>query len=123
MITNARFTREATDELEVCWNGVNDGHDGDILCKERRTPEKSAGGPIRKSSTAASTCELVRAALPQTQKDAATFRELIAVTGCKASAVNSALHVLRRAGILDSEILPAAMGYRSRPPQRYWRRG
>lgn len=109
-------------EYEVVWDGVNDGHDGDLLNPERRTPEKTAGGPIRISATAKTTGELVRAALPLTQKDAATFRELIAISGCKPSAVNSALHALRRAGLLNSEVLPAAMGYRSRPPQRYWKR-
>lgn len=122
MITNARYTRAVDDDLEVCWNGVNDGHDSDLLNPARRQPEKSEGGPIREQLPTGVARETVFAALPVHQKDAATFRELVVITGLKPSSVNSALHLLRGAGRLDSEILPAAQGYRSRPPQRYWRR-
>lgn len=122
MITNARFTRDDPPELEVAWNGVNDGHDGDLLCPERRQPEKSDGGPMREALSSGTAREAVFTALPRCQKEGATFRELVVITGLKPSSVNSALHVLRHAGRLDSEVLPGAHGYRSRPPQRYWRR-
>jgi hypothetical protein len=122
MITNAHYTRETDDDLDVVWNGVNDGHDGDLLNPDRRQPEKTEGGPIRECLHTGVARETVFLALPVYQKEAVTFRELVVLTGLKPSSVNSALHVLRCAGRLDSEILPAAMGYRSRPPQRYWRR-
>lgn len=120
MITNAHYTRETDQEYEIFWNGVNDGHDGDLLNPERRTPEKSAG-QSRKAHDG-SIREAVFHALPTRQKDAATFRELVVLTGCLPSSVNSALHLLRLEGRLASEELPTAHHYKARPPQRYWRR-
>lgn len=120
MITNARFTRDDPPELEVAWNGVNDGHDGDLLCPERRQAEKSDGVP--RPPHDGSVRETIRAALPTIAREAVTFRELVVITGCLPAAVNSALYLLRQAGLLHSEALPGGHGDRARPPQRYWRR-
>jgi hypothetical protein len=123
MITNARYTRDSDPEYEVAWNGVNDGQDGDLLCPERRQPEKSTGVPLRPGALPAGVArDTVWAALPAGQPEAITFRELVTRTGLLPASVNSALHVLRLAGRLESESLPGATGYKSRPPQRYWRR-
>lgn len=112
-------------EYEIRFNGVNDGHDGDLLVDAAKQPEKRAGGPMHAGYGAAR--DRVREALPWTRLGALRFAELVTLSGCTSQAVNSTLYTLRKLGLLCSEPVPGTIDEqripgRPRAPQVYWRR-
>jgi len=110
-------------EYEVVWNGVNDGHDGDLLRSDIALPDKFLGGLLRSNKGHRDAFDRVRDALPTTRERAMTFREIVTDTGCNGSTVNTALYRLRQEGALCSDVIPGPTSFRkSRPPQVYWRR-
>lgn len=105
-------------EFDVVWNGVNDGHDGDLLTGDRQ-PEKRTGAPLRDMSGVVRSA--VIAALPVSRVLACSFRDLVERTGCTPQTVNSVLYRLRLDNRLLSEAMPAET-VRALAPKLYWRR-
>lgn len=104
-------------DLEVWWDGVNDGRDSDLLCTMPvREKVRADADPHRRGQTR----DAVLRALPLQRMQAVTFRQLVMLTGMLPSAITSALYYLRVAGELGSEpMLGPFIG--ARPPQLYWR--
>lgn len=109
-------------EYVVYWNGVNDGHDGDLLVPDARQHDKrvmmAAPAPRLPFRDA---LERVRQALPRDVSVARSRDDLVVQTGLSVGQVSAALTRLRHAGVLANE-RPARRGaWRTSVPQKYWR--
>jgi len=106
-------------DFDIVWNGVVDGHDGDMLNPAWRQEDKTAGVTEHRDGTPA--WVMVLEVLPTRQARAIDFAVVVARTGLSKQTVNGALYALRKRKLLFSVDLHAHELRGDRAPQKYWR--
>ena len=105
---------QVDDQYEICWNGVNDGRDGDLLQRQLAVPDKRAGESRYHYGAKVAVYALLH------DHPALTMAEVVGITGLNQGTVNSVIWLGVNSGQLAARDRPAAEDSRRRIRREYW---